>query len=57
MDRKDASELLSRNVKEKGGEFDDVDLVRPRFGGVVEAADGVVEQLMGIEEYETCGKW
>lgn len=54
MGRKDACELLSRNVKERAENLMIVDLVRHDLGGVVEAADGVVvEQLMGIEEYET----
>jgi para-aminobenzoate synthetase len=54
MERKDAVELLERNIKERAENLMIVDLVRHDLGGVVEAADGVkVEQLMGIEEYET----
>ncbi|KAF8518622.1 ADC synthase [Gautieria morchelliformis] len=54
MERKDAIELLERNIKERAENLMIVDLVRHDLGGVVEAADGVkVEQLMGIEEYET----
>ena len=54
MERRDAHELLESNVKERAENLMIVDLVRHDLGGVVEAADGVnVEQLMGIEEYET----
>ncbi|KAF8527377.1 ADC synthase [Hysterangium stoloniferum] len=54
MGRKDAEELLGRNVKERAENLMIVDLVRHDLGGVVEAADGVkVDQLMVIEEYET----
>ena len=54
MERKDANELLGKNIKERAENLMIVDLVRHDLGGVVEAADGVkVVQLMGIEEYET----
>ncbi|KAF8586247.1 para-aminobenzoic acid synthetase [Ramaria rubella] len=54
MLRADADKLLGENIKERAENLMIVDLVRHDLGGVVEAADGVsVEQLMGIEEYET----